>query len=96
MNIIRYYLIRGSVVGKREQNEGSYPKDFIFRNGKWVSDDRSMISDRLVGYDASEPADSPYRFGSMSVMEEIEEISENDAMTLIADKTVSGKQWIKI
>lgn len=35
--------------------------------------------DRLVGFDESEPADSPYRIGNMSVMDEIEMISPETA-----------------
>ena len=45
-----YYLIRDSVVGKKES--GRY---YIFRNGQWEPDNKSMIMDRLVGYDPSEP-----------------------------------------
>lgn len=45
-----YYLIWHSVVGKQES--GRY---YIFRNGQWEPDENSIIMDRLVGYDPSEP-----------------------------------------
>lgn len=69
-----YYLIRGRLVGKCEG--GCH---FLFQDGKWVPDYRHAIMDRLVGFDESEPADSPYRIGNMSVMDEIEMISPETA-----------------
>ncbi len=38
--------------------------------------------DHLVGYDPSEPEDSPYRFGSTDVLMEMDEISKEKAMCL--------------
>ena len=76
-----YYLIRDSVVGKKES--GRY---YIFRNGQWEPDNKSMIMDRLVGYDPSEPPGSPYGFGNGSVMAEMDEISQEEAMKLIGGK----------
>ena len=73
-----YYLIWHSVVGKQES--GRY---YIFRNGQWEPDNKSMIMDRLVGYDPSEPPGSPYGFGNGSVMAEMDEISQVEAMKLI-------------
>lgn len=76
-NKARYYLILDSIVGKEES--GSY---YLFRNGDWEPDLQSMIRDRLVGFDPSEPTDSPYRFGNGSVMAEIDEIPYEQAMEL--------------
>ena len=73
-----YYLIWDSVVGKQE--EGRY---YIFRNGQWEPDTDSIIRDRLVGYDPSEPPGSPYGFGNGSVMAEMDEISYDEALKLI-------------
>lgn len=72
-----YYLIWERIVGKQE--DGKY---FIFRNGKWNPDNESIIRDRLVGYDPSEPPDSPYRFGNGSVMAEMDEIPYEKAVEL--------------
>ena len=41
---------------------------------KVESDTKYVIMDRLLGFDESEPLDSPYRMGSTSVMDEIEVI----------------------
>ena len=76
-NNASYYLIWDSLVGKQE--DGRY---YIFRNGQWDPDNESIIMDRLVGYDSSEPPGSPYGFGSGSVMDEMDEISYEKAMTL--------------
>ena len=51
-----YYLILERQVGKRE--DGKY---YLFKDGKWEVDTENAIKDRLVGYDPSEPIDSPYR-----------------------------------
>lgn len=72
-----YYLILDSLVGKEE--EGRY---YIFRDGQWEPDTGSIIMDRLVGYDASEPPGSPYGIGSGSMMAEMDEISYERAMEL--------------
>ena len=40
----------------------------------------NVILDRLVGYDSFEPPGSPYGIGCMSVMDEIEKISEEEAL----------------
>lgn len=74
---ITYYLIWNSIVGKEE--DGRY---FIFRDGQWSSDRESLIRDRLVGFDPSEPPDSPYRIGSGSVMAEMDEITYEEAIEL--------------
>lgn len=72
-----YYLIKERLVGKKEND-----LYYLFIDGKWVPDEECMITDRLWGYDPSEPEGSPYRFGSMSIMDEIEDISFEEAMKL--------------
>lgn len=81
---ITYYLIRDSRLGKREGN-----KYYLFRNGKWIEDDKNYIQDHLLGFDPSEPEDSPYRFGGSTVMD-IDEITEEDAKTLIENLSTRG------
>lgn len=49
--------------------------------GGWEKRDYwAEIEDRLLGYDPSEPDGSPYRFGNGSVMGEIDEIGESEAI----------------
>ncbi|WP_416517789.1 hypothetical protein [Bifidobacterium asteroides] len=51
----RYFLGLGRTVGKREQHG-----DFLYALEQgWVHGYRHEISDRLMGYDETEPADSP-------------------------------------
>ena len=64
-----YFLIKDKYVGKCR--DGKY---FVFESGKWLPDTKYVIMDRLLGFDESEPLDSPYRMGSTSVMDEIEVI----------------------
>lgn len=71
----RYYLIHDRLVGKEEHS--AY---YLFREGAWEPDVENVILDRLVGYDPFEPPGSPYGIGCMSVMDEIEEISEEEAL----------------
>ena len=49
---------------------------YILINGKWMSDNDRIIFGKLIGYDEFEPDDSPYAIGSTSVMDTIEEITE--------------------
>ena len=67
-----YYLIRERRLGKKEDD--GY---FLYKDGEWIPDVRNVILDLLMGYDPYD--DSPYGFGSLSIMDEIEEISEEAA-----------------
>jgi len=79
---ITYYLIWEMTVAKRVKRE-TYYEDYLFREGKWFKDEGHVIMDHLVGYDASEPEDSPYRIGSTSVLMEMDEISEKEAVSVM-------------
>ena len=79
----KYYLIYVRIVGKRELYSDYHSDNWLFKDGKWVPDEEFEISDHLIGYDPSEPEDSPYRIGSTSVLLEMDEISEAEAMSLI-------------
>ena len=50
----------------------------ILRNGEWVIDNDNIVSDRLMGYDPYEDDDSPYKTGNFTIMDQIEEISEEE------------------
>lgn len=77
-NEATYYLIMDRLVGKKE----GYIY-YLFENGKWCPDSRCVIMDRLMGYDPTEPAGSPYAIGNGSIMDEIEVITYEKAMELI-------------
>ncbi len=77
-----YYLIHDRVIAKRER-DGDFDRVYILRAGKWDGDSDHVIMDHLVGYDPSGSEDSPYRPGSTSVLIEMDEISEEQAVQLI-------------
>ena len=70
---------------------------WIYDKGKWIKDEESMISDMINGYDPYEPPGSPFAFSSTSIMDEIEEITYEKAMDLIAKKTIRKliRKWKK-
>ncbi len=80
----RYYLVYDRIVGKRENYGDCWFKEWLFQDGEWVPDTDFVIMDHLVGFDPTEPPESPYRIGSTSVLMEMDEISEDQAMALIA------------
>ena len=79
----KYYLIYDSILGKRECFEGYASKEWLFKDGEWVPDVGFVIMDHLMGYDPSEPPDSPYAIGSTDVLMEMDEITEAEALAII-------------
>ncbi len=73
-----YYLILNKQLGKEE--DGKY---YLYTNGSWVPDTKSTILGRLMGFDPSEPADSPYAMGNMDIMDTIETITEQQTREFI-------------
>ena len=73
---ITYYLIRERRLGKAQDGE-----NFLYDNGAWIPDERNVIKDHLMGYDPND--DTPFGFGSLSIMDEIEEIPEDRAYQLM-------------
>ena len=72
---MKYYYIRDlSLFAKGD----GLIQNYIFKNGEWVIDNDHIVSDRLMGYDPYEDDDSPYKIGNISIMDEIEEISEEE------------------
>ena len=78
-----YYLIRNRILGRRE--DGRFD---LFENGKWTPDSNNLIQDYLMGFDPSEPEDSPYRIGNLSIMDKIDEIPEKRALQLLNSQTI--------
>ena len=73
-----YYLILNNQLGKEEDD-----KYYLYTNGSWIPDTKSTILGRLMGFDPSEPADSPYAMGNMDIMDTIELITEQQAIEFI-------------
>ncbi len=78
-HITYYYLKDEHLFAKRD----SHFQDFIFRDGEWQQDMDCLVSDKLLGYDQYEDDDSPYGFGSTSVMNEIVEITGEEILSKI-------------
>ena len=72
--IIYYRIIPLNQIGRKTESDYE-----LYRNGQWVQDEEHLISDRLIGYDPSEPLGSPYGIGNTEIMREIEEISPEEA-----------------
>lgn len=77
-----YYLICDRIVGRSICDGTGSSKDQLYTNGKWVPDEMSVIMDHLLGFDSSEPADSPYAIGNTEMLDEIREITEAEALAL--------------
>jgi len=79
---VTYYRIKDKDLLGKEEDYVPY----LYKPGKgWVVDNDNILMDRVMGYDDSEPANSPYKIGSTSVLDLIEEISEKAAEKFIAN-----------
>jgi hypothetical protein len=79
----KYYLIRQRRLGKATES-GNY----LFVNGKWAEDERNVIRDHLMGFDPND--DSFYGFGNALIMDEMEEITEEDAIRIMNEQIQEG------
>lgn len=80
---VTYYRINDlDLLGKEE--------DFIpylYKPEKgWTVDNDNILMDRIMGYDNSEPHNSPYGIGNLSMMERVEEITEEEANIIMEQK----------
>ena len=73
---IKYYLIRERRLGKT-QEDGYY----LYDNGQWIVDERNVILDHIMGFDPTD--DSFYGFGNAEIMDEMEEITEEQAIAFM-------------
>ncbi len=83
-----YYLIEGYLLGKEEENEEG-TKYFLWQDGQWVPDEKSVIFGYFMGFDPTESEDSPYAVGNLSIMDEIEEITEEQAKEIMENHTMT-------
>ena len=63
-------------------------------SGKWV-DGGMVLFDNRYGFDSSEPEGSPYRWGNGSCMEDIVEISKEEAEAFIS-KSIDVEELEKL
>ena len=68
-----------------EDDEQLYSIRYDFDSGEWRPGGNELFNNR-IGFDDSEPEDSPYRYGNSSCMKPITEISQEEAETFIHKK----------
>lgn len=79
---VTYYRINDlDLLGKEEDFV-----PYLFKPGKgWVVDNDNILMDRVMGFDDSEPDNSPYKIGNSSTMDLVKEISQKEADKIITD-----------
>ncbi len=80
---IKYYLIL-------EKRLFCAIKNFALEliDGNWSEADYNEIGDRLIGYDASEPSDSPYKIGNSNIMAEIKKLTEEEVINKYGEDVI--------
>ena len=79
-----FYLIHGRRLGMTNSH-GAFLYDPL---SGWIPDTEHVIKDHLYGYDPSETDHSPYKMFNESIMDEIEEISADEAR-----KRIKPEHW---
>lgn len=76
-----YYLMNDlNMIGKEE-----HFVPYIYQKDRgWIVDEDNLLMDRVMGYDKSEPSGSIYRIGNSEMMEQVKEISEEEAIQFIS------------
>jgi len=78
--IVYYFLINDlNIVGKMDD----YTYYLYDKNEGWIPDGKHLLADRLIGYDESEPKDSPYAIGNTDMLSRVNEISEEEATKIM-------------
>ena len=72
MNRTYYYIKVRNLIGKKDDDHY-----YVFQDGKWKRDTRSIILGYLMGYDETEE-DSLYAIGNTEIMEQIQIITEQE------------------
>jgi len=90
------YLLLGDDYKKLFIEDDKQFKSFRYDTNKeqWVPGGTELFDNR-IGFDASEPEDSPYRYGSLSCMKDIVEITKKDAETFIG-KSIDEKKLLQL
>ena len=90
------YLLLGDDYKKLFIEDDKQFKSFRYDTNKeqWVPGGTELLDNR-IGFDASEPEGSPYRFGSLSCMKDIVEITKEDAEIFIG-KSIDEKKLLQL
>ena len=82
--MIKYYLIKNKLLVKGyvlSLKSGLVENAFVYRDGDWQEVNSYIINDRIIGFDPFD--DSIYGMGNAEIMDELQEISEEEANNLI-------------
>ena len=77
MNRTYYYIKVRNLIGKKDDDHY-----YVFQDGKWKRDTRSIILGYLIGYDETEE-DSLYAIGNTEIMHQIQVITEQEANEIL-------------
>ncbi|MDE5892687.1 MAG: hypothetical protein K2H45_07185 [Acetatifactor sp.] len=77
-----FEIIDLSMIAKIEEH---IPYIYDSQQG-WIVDKEFILLDRIMGYDASEPKGSPYKFGNLDMLERVRKISREEAEKRISKK----------
>ena len=77
-----FYRVKGEPLPVRKGESLSFER---YDRGNWVKETGNRLRDLYMGYDPDEPPGSPYGIGNALVMEELEMISEEEAMRMIRE-----------
>ncbi|MBR2701326.1 MAG: hypothetical protein IKE77_04490 [Erysipelotrichaceae bacterium] len=88
-NDVTYYVIRDSLLGKHDKREDD--GYYLYINGEWQRDINHIILGYLFGFDPSEEDDSPYAMGNDDIMDQIEELTAEQAQeTMNHDEIIAS------
>lgn len=82
--MIKYYLIKNKLLVKGDvlsPKGGLVENAFVYRDGNWQEVNPYIINDRIIGFDQFD--DSVFGMGNAEIMDELQEISEEEANNLI-------------
>ncbi len=68
-----------------EDDEQQYSIRYDLKTKQWYPGGNELFNNR-VGFDSSEPIDSPYRYGNSSCMRSIVEITHEEAEAFISEE----------
>lgn len=74
-----YHIMDLNRIGKSEDHT---PYIYDLKKG-WVEDSANVLMDRIMGYDETEPDDSPYKIGNSSIMDCVKQISEDEMKSIL-------------
>lgn len=79
MSVTYYHIKDLKMLGKEED----YVPYLYHPNKGWFVDNDNILMDRIMGFDNPEPAASPYKIGNSSILDLVEEFSEEEAEKFI-------------